>query len=130
VCVAVAISPLTAASAAVSTRTTLAPVLAANAPDAIPGSYIVVLKNSASSATVDRLASSASKTGANVSYTYHTAIKGFAATLSASQLSALRADPAVAYVETDSLIQLDDETVQPADTQKDPTLGSGPRRPA
>lgn len=123
-CVAVAISPMAAASAADSTTQALAPLLSASAPDAIPGDYIVVLRDTASASAVDSAAAAATRAGGTVSYRYHTAIKGYAASLSASALAAVRADPAVAYVETDGFVPGPDAvTVEPQTEQPDPTWG-------
>jgi subtilisin family serine protease len=72
----------------------------AGAADAIAGSYIVVLKDGAVAKTkitavTDRLAL---KHRAKVQLRYGSAVRGFAATMSATQAKRLAADPSVAYV--------------------------------
>ena len=123
---AVAIAPLSPASAADPSSPDLAPLLAADAPDAIAGDYIVVLKPSATSASVQSMVAEARSAGASVSYTYETVFKGFAASLSPAALAAVRANPSVAYVETDAMMYLPEETrtnTGPETEQPDPTWG-------
>jgi len=85
-----------------------APLLAANAAEAISGRYIVVLKDGATSST---LASSLGKAdrmeGVQVHFQYEAALKGFAASLPPAALEAVRKDPNVAYVEADAIMSID-----------------------
>jgi subtilisin family serine protease len=84
--------------------------LAAGA-EAIPGSYIVVLKSGSttkSAQAVGQAASSlAGRYGGALRYTYTTAIQGFAATMPDSAARQLAADPQVALVEQDSVVHTD-----------------------
>jgi hypothetical protein len=64
---------------------------AAAAPSGSAGSYIVVLKDSASPSTVAR--AHADRYGARVGHVYRYALKGYSATLSSDRVAALRADP-------------------------------------
>ncbi len=80
--------------------------------NAVAGSYIVVLKDSAvggragtQQAGVAAAATTlAAKYGATVRHTYGDALNGFAAQLSEKAAKRLAADPAVAYVEQDGLV--------------------------
>ena len=73
-------------------------VLHAGSPTAVPGSYIVKLKDQAAAAAVaDRL-------DGRVTRTYAT-FGGFAASLTPVQARRLAADPAVAYVEQDQVVR-------------------------
>ncbi|WP_345536737.1 S8 family peptidase [Phytohabitans rumicis] len=77
-----------------------APMLAATGPT-VPGSYIVVLNGAPGTAAASRAGTAltrATNLGAKVEHRYSTALNGFSAKLTAAQLDALRADPAVAYV--------------------------------
>jgi len=78
----------------------LAPVLKVNGK-IVPNSYIVVFK----SGTVTSAAVTAS--GIKADYVYGAALNGFAATLNASQLSAMRQNPNVAYVEPNQYVTTD-----------------------
>lgn len=121
---ALVLTPITAATAADATPEHRAPVLSRNAPDAIKGDYIVVLDKNASLASVDGVAAVATAAGGTVSWTYSHTIKGFAATLPNAALAAVRADPAVRYVEADGVVRLDpSEAPITDDVQKDPTWG-------
>ncbi|NIJ10790.1 subtilisin family serine protease [Saccharomonospora amisosensis] len=68
-------------------------ILGAGAEGAIDNSYIVVLNDGSS---VDRVAD---RHGADVERQYHSALRGFAATMSEAEAKRAAADPAVAYVE-------------------------------
>lgn len=121
---AVAVAPLSSASA--GSGADLAPLLATSAPDAIAGEYIVVLKPTATSASVQSIVATATSLGASVSYTYDTVFKGFAASLPAGALAAVRKNPAVAYVEADALVPIPTtrpSNTGPEDEQPDPTWG-------
>jgi subtilisin len=63
------------------------------------GSYIVVLKDSASPSTTAR--AHAGRFGARVGHVYRHALKGYSATLSSDRVAALKADPSVAAVAPD-----------------------------
>jgi subtilisin len=63
------------------------------------GSYIVVLKDSASPSTTARV--HAGRFGARVGHVYRHALKGYSATLSSDRVAALKADPSVAAVAPD-----------------------------
>ena len=63
------------------------------------GSYIVVLKDTASPSTMAR--AHADRYGARVSHVYRHALKGYSATLSSDRVAALKADPSVAAVAPD-----------------------------
>jgi aqualysin 1 len=65
------------------------------AANAVPGQYIVVLREGANPVSV------AAITGAEPEYVYTTVLNGFSAALNAGQLSALRHNPNVAYIEED-----------------------------
>jgi subtilisin family serine protease len=83
------------ASAAPATGT----ILEAGAATAIPGSYIVVLKDGAS-ASQDLV----STYGGEVVNNYKATVRGFHARMSETQAARLAADPSVEYVEQDAVI--------------------------
>src|SRR5437762_10375648 len=87
------------------------------AVESVPGQYIVVLQdNVADPATVARdLVSSA---GGSLLHVYTSAIKGFAARLSAPAAAALEGNPLVAYVEADQVMRAD--VTQAMDANGDP----------
>ena len=86
-----------------------APLLSGGA-NPIQGSYIVVLNEGADPRSVAAVA------GVDPRYVYTAAINGFAGTLNAGQLNALRHNPAVAYIEQDAVVTL-------ATTQSSATWG-------
>jgi subtilisin family serine protease len=75
-----------------------APLLAGGA-GAIEGEYIVVLNEGANPRSVAAVA------GVNPRYVYTAALNGFAASLNAGQLNALRHNPHVALVEADQVVE-------------------------
>ncbi|HEV2148259.1 MAG TPA: S8 family peptidase [Longimicrobiaceae bacterium] len=78
-----------------------APVLSVGAGgQAIPGQYIVVLKEGADPRSVAAVA------GVSPRYVYDAALNGFAAALNAGQLNALRHNPNVEYIEQDQVAQV------------------------
>ncbi len=79
---------------------TQAPVLTAVGDRAIPGQYIVVLKEGADPAAL------ASAVRVNPRTTYTKALRGFAGGLSDSQVEMLRQRPEVAYIEQDQKVSL------------------------
>ncbi|WP_436491846.1 S8 family serine peptidase [Actinokineospora sp. HUAS TT18] len=112
-------------------------ILGAEKSNAIEGSYLVVLKDSAAARGVDSPTESlARKYGGQVKHTYRTALKGFAVNLSEAQARKLAADPAVQYVSQDVTGQIDavaswgiDRVDQPSlplnSTYTAPNSGSG-----
>jgi subtilisin family serine protease len=81
-----------------------APVAAGSA-----GRYIVVLKDATEPAAVAR--DHSARFGAAVSHVYRYALKGYAATISATRLASLRADPRVAFVSEDREVHALDQTL-------------------
>ena len=75
----------------------------ARAQEPIDGQYIVVLSEQASPATEKRQVRAR---GGTVQREFSRVLKGFSAELSDEQLAAVRADPAVAYVEPDRVVTL------------------------
>ncbi|MFC6618836.1 S8 family peptidase [Deinococcus radiophilus] len=91
----------------------VAPLLEVDAAKAIPGQYIVVLKDGAlgdnlSAQTEDSLiqAFGLQAQGVTVQQVYGFVLDGFAAKLSAENLETLRSDPRVKYVEQDQVVEL------------------------
>jgi subtilisin family serine protease len=88
--------------------------------EAVPGSYIVVLNSSATARSAAGVADTArtlaTRHGGTVSRTYASAVRGFALRASHAQAEALAADPAVAYVEQDTVVKA-------LDTQNNATWG-------
>ncbi len=87
-------------------------VLGAGNPNAIKGSYLVVLKDGASARSVVAGAAKAlaGRHGGRVRATFGHAINGYAAQMSDAQARALAADPKVAYVEQDARVHAADTT--------------------
>jgi subtilisin family serine protease len=87
---------------------------------AIPGQYIVVLKEDVERDLPDGAASIAQELAARhegtVLFTYEKALKGFAVRMPSARVPALLSDPRVAYVEEDGL-------VEPAGIQANPPWG-------
>jgi aqualysin 1 len=81
-----------------SPPTSGAPLLSASPGRAVPGEYIVVLNEGANPRAIAAVA------GVEPSFVYTAALDGFAATLNAGQLNALRHHPAVAYVEENGIV--------------------------
>jgi subtilisin family serine protease len=87
------------------------------AVEAVPGQYIVVLRdNVADPATAARDLVNAA--GGSLLHVYTSAIKGFAARLSAPAAAALQGNPLVAYVEADQVMKAD--ATQAMDANGDP----------
>ncbi|MFK3979516.1 S8 family peptidase [Micromonospora sp. NPDC050397] len=100
-------APAHPASAAGAPAAGPAPLLAASGP-AVSGSYVVVLKGEPGSTEAARTASAADRVaalGATVTRRYTSALNGFAARLTPSQVDTLRADPTVAYVAVDQQVR-------------------------
>jgi subtilisin family serine protease len=89
------------------------PILNQRANAAVPGKYLVVLKPGAvSSSTEGALATVAGGLLGSVKKDHiyeHGSFRGFAGALSNEQVSALRADPTVAYVEADGIAHTQQE---------------------
>src|SRR6266550_6301788 len=78
----------------------------ASTAEAVPGQYIVVLQNSvADPATV--ASDLVNAAGGSLLHVYSSAIKGFAARLSAPAAAALQGNPLVASVEADQVMRAD-----------------------
>jgi subtilisin family serine protease len=113
---AVSVLVVTATTAATVTPAAAAPVTGqirlAGTADAVPGSYIVVLKDSAVARTNrvaavgDKSSSLARGYGAQVRRTFGAALNGFEAGMSEATAKRLAADPSVAYVEQDQRVSL------------------------
>ena len=88
-------------------------ILDATHNDVIDGQYIVTLRPNASSSAQEKILNSF---GDGVIYMYSQAIKGFAAELSLSQVSALRRNPNVLTVEKDRVLAI-------TESQSDATWG-------
>lgn len=76
---------------------------------AVPGSYVVVLKDEVApnAVEVNRVASGlAARFGGHVGRTYASALRGFSVTMGEPQARSLAADPAVAYVEQDAILTI------------------------
>jgi subtilisin family serine protease len=79
----------------------------------VAGQYIVVLKSGSDGSAVAR------RNDVTTKYVYSSAIDGFTAELSKGQLAKVRKDPAVAYVEPDSVVTTSAKTKAPADAKAD-----------
>jgi subtilisin family serine protease len=90
-------------------------VLYAGSADAIKDSYIVVFKDSAMSAQSvgTQVSSLASKYGSDVDYTYKSALRGFAGTMSEKSARQLAADPSVAYVQQNRTVHATVDQLNP-----------------
>jgi subtilisin family serine protease len=107
---------------AATTAATVTPAMAAPATgqirlagtaDAVAGSYIVVLKDSAVATKANRVAAVGDKSaslargyGAEVRRTFGAALNGFEAGMSEAEAKRLAADPSVAYVEQNQRVSL------------------------
>ncbi len=81
----------------------LAPLyIPSQGPEAVAGSYIVVMKDSVADVDAE-VAGISQLLRVKADFTYKHAIKGFAAKLPQTAVDALRADPRVAYIEQDQI---------------------------
>ncbi|MDO3700484.1 S8 family peptidase [Micromonospora sp. C28SCA-DRY-2] len=126
---ALAVAAGMAAVTAAATPALAAPptgeIRGAASPNAISGSYLVVLRPDAAgaagtatarAAVPERASALTKRYGGSVGDVYSAALTGFSARMSATQAGRLAADPAVAYVEQDQVL-----TVQA--TQSNPPWG-------
>lgn len=82
----------------------------APASGAIPGQYIVVFKDSV--ANPGRAANSmAAEHGLGLKHTYRHALKGFAATIPATRLEAVKADARVQFISEDRFVSIEAQTL-------------------
>ncbi len=90
-----------------------APLIGADSPKAIPGSYIVVFKpGSAANAVANGIAGAQNAADHAtapmvVTFRYDAALQGFAGTLPAPAIEALRHNPNVDYIEADQVVTID-----------------------
>ncbi|MCX4527853.1 MULTISPECIES: S8 family peptidase [unclassified Streptomyces] len=80
----------------------------AGAADAVPGSYIVTLKDSAARSTADSGKAVAKRYGAKIDRTYSAALNGYSVAVSEAQAKKLAADPAVKSVVQNRVFTVDD----------------------
>ncbi|MGB1015105.1 MAG: S8 family serine peptidase, partial [Nannocystaceae bacterium] len=84
-----------------------APVFYAESARALPDQYIVVMKNTVRSSTVDDLLlSTALRDGDEINETYDSVLVGFSGRFSPETIEDLRHDPDVAYIEQDQYVEL------------------------
>lgn len=97
-------TPLAANGSAQAADDGVAPLYQADSKAAIPGKYVVVLKDDAGvSATAD-VSALASDVGATVHQRYNSAMHGFAATMDDAAVDELRADPRVEFIQADQVV--------------------------
>jgi len=86
----------------------LAPILNADSPTAVADQYIVIFDPATKAADIDLAIGVAGKSpNVTVQYRYSSAVLGFAATLPANAVEALRRNPNVAYIEANQVITID-----------------------
>lgn len=78
----------------------------------VPDAYIVVLEPDVGAVGRAGVVSLAQRQGGTVEHVYTTALNGFSAQLPPTALAAVRSDPAVAYVEADTVIVLDETVIE------------------
>jgi subtilisin family serine protease len=100
----VASAVVSATPAAAAPPADPAPLIAASGEPVAANSYIVVLRKSADA---PKAIARSRTSGVRVQREYRHALHGYAATLTAAQLTAVRSDPDVAYVAADQLVSLD-----------------------
>lgn len=83
---------------------------AAPASEAVPGQYIVVLKDAVTDPN-DAANDMARQHGLGLLHTYNYAIKGFAATIPAARLDAVKGDSRVLFVSEDREVSIDVQTL-------------------
>jgi len=86
-------------------------VLGAGAANAIPGSYIVVFKDSFGVAA--QAGGMSARYGGQVTATWSDALNGYAATMTERQAKRVAADPAVAFVEQDQTFRVTTDQLNP-----------------
>src|SRR4051794_23830268 len=105
----VAAASLTALAPAAASAAPPAPLVGTSSAAAVPGRYIVALKgapgSSRGSSSLDAVTRAKAR-GVRPARTYRHALNGFAATLTDTQLAALRDDPDVAYVAADAEVHI------------------------
>ena len=80
-------------------------------PDIIPGKYIVILKDDISPKEILK------KYGVGKVHQYKHAFNGLAVTASENQISALKSDPRVVYIENDTIVRASAQTIPPGITR-------------
>jgi subtilisin family serine protease len=113
---AVAVSAAIAAGAPAVAAPVTGDIRLAGSATAVPGSYIVVLKDGTAATIGARATTLAKKYDGAVKRVYSSAVRGFAASMSERAAKSLALDPAVAYVEQNQILTL-------ADTQTNATWG-------
>lgn len=104
--VAVSVAGLTALSAQAVASAEEGAVRSADSPNAIAGSYIVVLENGTTSAAAEAQ-SQIAEYGGEITKTFNDTVVGYAASMSESQAKRVAADDSVAYVEQNQRVQVD-----------------------
>lgn len=92
------------------------PAKAFGQPRPIPGSYIVVFKDTVNDVQAEALALARSH-GGQIQHVYAHAIKGFSAKLSDAAVQALKNNPNVDYIEQDQTVSLQETPVAQAENQ-------------
>ena len=80
-------------------------------PDIIPGKYIIILKDDVSPQEILK------KYGVGKIHQYEHAFNGLAIAASENQISALKSDPRVVYIENDTLVRASAQTIPPGITR-------------
>ena len=80
-------------------------------PDIIPGKYIIILKDDVSPQEILK------KYGVGKIHQYEHAFNGLAITASENQISALKSDPRVVYIENDTTVRASAQTIPPGITR-------------
>ena len=96
---------------------------AQNKPDAVPGQYIVVLKDDVTSPR-DVASEMAKSHGLSPEHVYETALKGFSATIPAARLEKVKQDPRVEFVSEDNVVTTAAQTLPTGINRVDAELNS------
>ncbi|WP_250214713.1 S8 family peptidase [Acrocarpospora catenulata] len=111
--VAVIAALVTLTTMTTPTHATTPAIVGLGAPDAIPGSYIVVLEDPREPNVRAQSRDLVEENGGEVTNVYQRALKGFSIEATPEEARALAADPEVAYVEQDRVVTLDAEQLNP-----------------